>query len=110
MIAKDHKGKMYKTLRAMAEAWGIEYRTFLARLDAGWTIERALTTPLHQWRNHAVDHTGREFTSMRKMAKAWGISPGVFFDRLYMGWSIEKALTTIYRKRKPYHVTKRDEK
>ena len=33
-----------KCLTAWAEEMGLDYRTLLARLRAGWTVERALTT------------------------------------------------------------------
>lgn len=46
MIAKDHLGKTYKSLVAMARAWGISYSTLISRLDLGWTVEDALTRPV----------------------------------------------------------------
>lgn len=43
--ARDHLGKDYPSLSAMARAWNLSPNCLFIRLEAGWTIERALTTP-----------------------------------------------------------------
>lgn len=100
MIAKDHNGKEYRSLNAMSKAWGISNSTLNTRLELGWSVERALTTPIKVHSMKCVDPKGREFKSMREMAKAWNIPPDAFFHRLYMGWSIAQALTIPFVKRK----------
>jgi hypothetical protein len=40
------EGKTYATLREAAEAYGLSYPTVRMRRCNGWTIERALTTPI----------------------------------------------------------------
>lgn len=44
-LSKDHLGKMYQSTVAMCKAWGINNWTFTTRLNKGWSIEKALTTP-----------------------------------------------------------------
>ena len=44
--SRDHTGRDFPTLRKMAEHWGVEYQTLLARLKKGWPAEKALTAPL----------------------------------------------------------------
>ena len=44
-LSKDHLGKMYHSTREMCKAWGVNNWTFLGRLNKGWSIEKALTTP-----------------------------------------------------------------
>ena len=100
MLAKDHTGKEYRSLLAMSKAWGINYSTLNTRLDAGWSLEKALTAPVKNQRIKCIDPKGREFKSMREMAKAWNIPPDAFFHRLYMGWNIAQALTIPFVKRK----------
>ena len=93
MIAKDHLGKTYKSLAAMARAWGVLYIRLVSRLDLGWSIEDALTRPAG-YRACCKDHTGKEFSNAREMAKAWGIPPAIYYERKHNGWSIEQILTT----------------
>lgn len=45
---RDHLGKIYPSQSAMARAWGIPPNSFLTRLDAGWSIKKALTTPIRK--------------------------------------------------------------
>ncbi len=42
----DHTGRKFPSLTAMARAWGMETGQVGARLSMGWSVERALTTPL----------------------------------------------------------------
>ena len=41
----DHLGNRYKSKAAMAEAYGISKFVFDKREKAGWSLEKALTTP-----------------------------------------------------------------
>lgn len=43
--ARDHTGRDFHSLSEMARAWGVTPNCLLGRLNAGWSIERALTTP-----------------------------------------------------------------
>lgn len=101
----DHNGKQYNTAAKMCEAYGISYRTYLARIKAGWGLKRSLTTPLHSrakalnGKSKWKDHKGNEFISAREMCEYWNVvSYTVFCKRIYnRKWSIEDALT------KPLH-------
>lgn len=42
----DHLGNKYRSLNEMAEAYGFSKQTLSARLNRGWKIEKALTTPV----------------------------------------------------------------
>ena len=42
---RDHTGRVFPSLAAMAAAWGQPYKRFERRLSSGWDIERALTAP-----------------------------------------------------------------
>jgi len=41
----DHNGIRYKSLTALADAYSLERKTLAYRLNAGWDIKKALTTP-----------------------------------------------------------------
>lgn len=43
---KDHLGNIYRTTRVMCEVYGINVDTYRSRVRSGWSVERALTTPV----------------------------------------------------------------
>ncbi len=43
--ARDHQGRRYPSLSHMARAWGVSPSVLSHRLNAGWTVERALSKP-----------------------------------------------------------------
>lgn len=45
VAARDHTGREFPSLAAMAAAWGQPYKRFERRLALGWDIGRALTAP-----------------------------------------------------------------
>lgn len=91
--ARDHLGRDYLSIRAMARAWGIEVGSLYDRLDRGWCLEQALTTP-SLGSTPSRDHLGRNYPNMAEMARTWGLSPHLVGIRLARGWTVERALTT----------------
>jgi hypothetical protein len=45
-ICKDHLGNEYKSVARMCDHYGITRYTFRSRLSYGWSLEKALTTPV----------------------------------------------------------------
>ena len=44
----DHTGVWYRSIKAMAKAWGMTYSTVLRRLHIyHWSVRKALTTPVN---------------------------------------------------------------
>ena len=44
----DHTGVWYRSIKAMAKAWGMTYNTVLRRLHIyHWSVKKALTTPVN---------------------------------------------------------------
>lgn len=41
----DPKGRVFESARQMCKAWKIDYGCYMGRLDHGWDMEKALTTP-----------------------------------------------------------------
>ena len=88
---QDHEGTWFPSVRAMTRHWGISHDTFYSRhWSSGWSLERALTTPVHE----VQDHMGAKFHSVAEMAAHWGIKYATFRQRIRLHWSLEKALTT----------------
>ena len=52
---KDHRAKpvtvgaiKFDSIKAAREHYGVGYRTYRARIDAGWDVEKALAVPVRQ--------------------------------------------------------------
>lgn len=86
-------------LATWAKRTGIRVTCILHRLDAGWTVERALTesvtaAPL---RNQKLLTFKGESLPIAEWARRTGINRATIQDRLYNGWTIEEALMTPRR-------------
>lgn len=102
--ARDHTGRNFLSISAMARAWGVKVDTLNRRLDAGWSVEQALTLPADARRSEShglsvVDPTGRTFPNYKAMARAWGVKYGTLLYRLGAGHTLADAL----RPRVPRH-------
>lgn len=80
---------------AMAEKWGQTKATLSGRLLAGWTLERALVTPVKQ--KMMLEFDGK-MLSIFEWSKVCGMSACAITQRLKIGWSVERTLTTPIRK------------
>lgn len=89
---RDHTGREFPSLSAMAAAWGLSPVVLRQRLFQKWPLEKALTG-LPGCRRVCCDHTGRKFPTVAAMARAWGLSPDCLRERLFRKWPLERALT-----------------
>jgi hypothetical protein len=76
----DHLGNKYKTLGGMCHRYGIEANTFMARINKGWCLEKALTTPLERG-GVVEDHQGQVFDNLKVMCEHWGVRYDTFLNR-----------------------------
>ena len=92
---KDHTGKVFDSIKEMCDFWNIPPETFNRRIKVyGYSLEKALTTPLRYNSNIACyDHQGEWFKSKSHMCDHWGIGRKLFDYRISRGWSLEDALT-----------------
>lgn len=106
ILSKDHLGQTFPSMAAMCRHWKMKFCTVWFRLEAGWSMKDALTTPPlpHTARNAlgrgigCKDHLGREFISQIEMCRTWGININTFRGRRMSGLSVEEALTKPLRK------------
>lgn len=75
---KDHLGNEYRNRYEMCKAYGIRYEAYARRISAGWTLERALTTPMcSTGSNSAMPivcvNTGVVYASANNASKETGI-------------------------------------
>jgi hypothetical protein len=97
---------MKKTIKSLAEEKGLSPNLIYNRTSKGWTLERALNTPVAK-RSESKKY-GHE---MAAMAVLNGIPERVFKRRVEQGWDAKKASETPYFARKKKRKTKKsDEK
>lgn len=94
-IVKDHLGNTFASVSAMCRHYNINVYTYKDRIESGWDLGRALTTPTEQSKVCCTDHEGNKFESIAQMCRHWGVTVSTFRNRVYRdGLSLEEALTT----------------
>lgn len=89
--AKDHTGRVFPSLRKMAEHWGVSYAVFFSRFKKGWPLEAALTAPARRKRCF-TDHKGNIFYSRAEMLKYWGVSRARYYQEAAAGVPLREIL------------------
>lgn len=83
------------SLPALAEKVGMNRKRLQARLDAGMSVEEAVSKPLKKGAYKGFDFRGTHYASLVEAAKAYGIAYETVRSRFYnKKWSIEESLTT----------------
>ena len=83
----DHLGNYFETKSDLCRAYNISVKKLTARLNRGWTLERALTY------DGVYDHLGNRFNTKKELCEAYGISMGAYIYRRKHRWSLEDTLT-----------------
>lgn len=91
-----------QNLKQWAREYGMSHQALRHRLNAGWGVERALTTPLDKGNAYkigtrvarTVEAFGRSMT-ISEWAKCTGLKYITIFSRLYDGWTPEEALSAM---------------
>jgi len=83
-----HKGRS-QTIAQWAFETGIDASVIYARLNDGWTSDRALSEPI--W--NCITLNGKTQT-IAAWAKEMGVDDSAIHWRLKNGWNVERALTT----------------
>lgn len=100
ILAKDHWGREYKSLSAMARQWGVPVNTFMTRITVlGWTIEKALTTPIGDNAQHKKPITYKGFTydSLGEFATIKGIKKDLVYSRYKAGYTPEEIVEVPFK-------------
>lgn len=86
-------GKVYHSIKALAQERGLDVSTVYQRLNRGCSLEVAFArVNLHY--TPSRDHTGARFPTTAAMCRHWGIPVACFRSRFDVrGWSLERALT-----------------
>ena len=85
------------TAKMMLEKYApdLNYKTFLNRLNSGWTVESALFTSTNSTIYRIYEYNGESLNASQLLMKyAPELSYTTFTERLDSGWSLEDALFT----------------
>lgn len=55
VVSRDHLGKTYPSITAMAKAYNLDQGVVRTRLNRGWSMKEALTQPLYVLRDTAKE-------------------------------------------------------
>ena len=86
------KGKK-RTLGEIARMEEMPVRTIQNRMNLGWDLERAISTPLKSETARRYSWKGKRRT-LKEIADTTGVSYAVLYNRIYLGWTIEDAVKT----------------
>ena len=90
----DHLGIHYKSAAEMCAAYGLRLDTYCMRCKRGYSLEKALITPLAEgWKKPTTDHTGQTFASVKAMCDHYGVSIASYYFRKNAGHSLKDILT-----------------
>jgi len=84
------QGKLFKSIREVAEFYKIPYSTLLHRLDAGKTLDEAVL--MGDATKKKITVAGKEFESIAQAARHFNLNQGTVNARLKCGWSPEEAV------------------
>ena len=87
------------TQAEFARKYGLSDYTLFTRLKNGWSLEKALTTPIMKVKT-LLEYKG-ELLTIREIAKRAGIRHSILKGRLDLGWNLEAALTTPIKRSPP---------
>jgi hypothetical protein len=98
---KAKKSPLAKVLRERKTQKALKQNTFKRRLDMGWSVDRALNTPVERYSGyteHTVVINGKKM-SLHEAAKLIGVKYDTIHHRVHRrGWDPLLALTTPVRK------------
>lgn len=98
-------GIVFKSIRAAANHFSVDYRVVRHRLWIGWTIREALGLDARQAYGTAITVEGVEYNSISTAAKAYGLDQGSVASRLRRGLSTEQAFGIV-----PINVLQSDDR
>lgn len=98
----DHLGNRFTTQKAMLNHWGISEYSYRTRINKGWSLERALSTPTKTNRKvqEYRDFRGNIFSSATSIAKEYGVSTSTILKYLDMGRTSEEITYILFQKSK----------
>lgn len=92
-VFEDHLGNKFPTKKAMALYYGITPVVLAKRQSRGWSLEKALTTPINPQLPTVKDHLGNTFVGKKELYKHYDVVPRIAEKLLAAGFNLEDVLT-----------------
>lgn len=82
-VSVDHLGNTFNSQKEMCEHYGISDGMFEKRIERGWPLEKALTTPSYgtSWKS-VKDKDGNEYRNIHEACSTLGVTRGVLNRRI----------------------------
>ena len=93
-VYKDHKGRVFSSIRELCATYKTSENTLLRLKDEYNTFEEATHFLDNRSKKVIKDHLGNVYPTIDAMANYYGIKPASLHSRLHKGWVLERALTT----------------
>lgn len=87
----EYNGRIY-SLRQLAEAHDLSYATLRSRLNGGWSVDKAVNTPVAQNAQRKWLYRGKLYTAAELAAMHGHLSTPAMLQRLKHGMSPEQAV------------------
>ena len=95
-------GKTFPSVRALSIYYGIPYKTFHARLKAGWSLKESVERSL---RTHSFEYGGKSFQSHKHFADFYKLDYGTHVSRIGRGWTLDESIDPSIRKAKSTRIS-----
>jgi hypothetical protein len=92
----EYKGKIYESLKHLADAFSVHPKAFYSRLYKGLTLEEAI---LYEDTKNSIIFEGTKYANLKVLTQTLGISYQAICKRIQEGMPLEDAVTKIVKKR-----------
>lgn len=91
-----YQGRVYKSEKALCEARGVNYNSYLSRKSSGKTLEECLSTDESN-KSNEICYQGKVYKSGRALCEAHGVSYSTYRSRRKKGYTVEESLKPANR-------------
>lgn len=100
MITYTYEGITYRSRLALSRKFDIPYDLLKTRLKRGWSLKKAIQTPVRKNNKNTITVDGVTYDSIVSACKKYGIREGKVRVRLSQKWTVDEAFGLVKRK---YH-------
>ena len=98
------RSKYGVNLTEAAKKLGVTVRTIHQRIERGWDVEDAISTPYIPHKNRVGLGNPKYEANIKQAAEKTGLTAVTIYQRLGRGWPLEKAISTPNLKKKKNKV------
>ena len=93
-MSVEYKGKIYKSISALAKEYGVSEEVVYMRLHRGFTLDEALlNTPyIRNGRHNKIEYNGKIYSSIKELLELYNIPQQVYYRQLKKGATLEDVI------------------